>query len=64
MLLYSGLEVAELLDVGTDDLTLLVTVLLPDCEIPAPGDLREPDTDDVPPADLSVAVFVPEPPDQ
>jgi hypothetical protein len=39
--LYSGLDAAELLDVGREDLELTVAVLLPDCDAPVTCDLRE-----------------------
>lgn len=60
MLLYSGLEVTEFLDVGTEDLALSVTVLL----TLVPCDLREAEAADVPSYDLVVAEYDLEPSDR
>jgi hypothetical protein len=64
VLLYTGLVVTEFLVVEIEVLASLVPVLLPDCETPDPGDLREAEAAELASADLVAGVFVPEPPDK
>ena len=60
--MYSGLDAAEFLVVGTEDLELTIAVLLPDCEALFPCDLREADV--APLYDRVVAEYDLEPSDR